>query len=129
MGEVTRYRIRILRDDDFVAEGCNGRPLPEPREVYEQSPMTTNGGAELSYEAYLRYHGDPGMHVGLAVLVDVMRPGDDDWHRNAASVWGIDAMRDNPEVDLIGAQYYRLADMPEGYVKDTAAELLREVGA
>lgn len=30
---MNRYRIRIMHDGEFVAEGCNGKPLPEPREV------------------------------------------------------------------------------------------------
>lgn len=118
---MTRYRFRLLVDEDAVPEGCDGDPLPESPEVYARSPVLVGQDA-MPYAEYCRTVGNPDNHVMLGMVLDVMRPEDDDWTAGA-SLWGIDFMMD--EAPDLGT-WYRLEDVPAGYARDVAAELMEE---
>ena len=111
---MTRYRYRFVADPQYIPDGCDGNPLPESEECYRDNPYTPGGGRALTYAEYLRYYGDPDLHVGAGVIVECMTPADQDW-REIASVWGIDWMYDDPAVQDIGRTVYAYADVPAAW--------------
>lgn len=125
---MTRYRYRFVADPDYTPTGCDGHPLPESEAVYADNQCLRPDGTPIPYAEYLRYYGDPEAHLGVAVFVDRMTPTDDDW-TVAESLHGIDLMFDDADVGLLGEVYYRLEDIPAGYLHDTAAELHAETEA
>ena len=130
---MTRYRIGVFQDEDFVPTGCHGKPLPEPPEVYAQSPYCWADGSEMSYAYYLQRYGDPRQHIGAAVVVERLRPEDRDWEEITA-LHGVDLMDDTPEADVVPVgeygevRWYYPDSLPPGYLGEVARELLREAG-
>lgn len=127
------YRVRVIYDPDYVPEGCNGGPLPEPQAVYEANPITVSGLAgrtrNATYKEYCQYYGNPERHVGLAVLVYRKCTCCEHWEKGVQSLWGIDCMDDNLEVTqtLIGKAYTETdARALPGYLGQIVGELLEE---
>lgn len=126
---MTLYRIGVYQDHDFVAEGCDGEPLPESPEVYADSPYCWADGSEMAYEEYLRSYGDPDKHIGAGVVIERLDDGAVEWVR-VSEVWHIDCMVDSEEARVLpvdGIRWYRVTDMPPGFLGDVARELLMEV--
>ncbi len=129
---MTKYRIGVQWDADFVATGCDGRQLPESSEVYAEAPMLRGDGSEMPYADYCAYYGDPERHIGAAVVVDRMRPEDRDWVR-VTGLYDIDLMDDSPEASEVPVgghttRWYYPDRLPVGYLGEVARELLQEAG-
>ena len=130
-----RYRFRVELDEDFVPEGCDGKPLPESPEQYAQNPHhalinldddpQTGARRVMPYEEYAGYYGNPDRHVGLSVYLDVLCPHCKHWDRGVQSLHGIDIMDDNPEALAVGTSATRADQLP-GYLAEVARELLAE---
>lgn len=60
-------RIRVEYDHEYIPEGCDGKPLPEPQETYEDNKYIRPDGGPMSYDEYLRTYGNPDNYTGYIV--------------------------------------------------------------
>lgn len=127
------YRIRFTIDPDGQFEECNGEARPLTAEEYHGNEYLKDG-QPIPYAEYLRYYGNPDMHVYFQCDVERRTPMCSCCQQVGAWVYAsglgqIDMMADSPEVDR-----YRGWLTPEqawvmgGYFQDVARECLAEAG-
>ncbi len=139
-----QYRVRFVIDEDHHFEECNGEPRPLTAAEYAENvyrgctrhprrhcDCSQEYWADISYEEYRAYYGNPDRHVYLGCVVDRLCAACGHWEKGIASVWGIDFMDDAPEYDAINVDQPIPADeairLP-GYAGDVAREELHEAG-
>lgn len=108
-----------------------GAPLPGSRKVYEENPITPNGGEALTYEEYCKYYGNPDRHVVLGAILEEKCPTCGSWHDapGMASLWGIDFMDDDKEAQYAGetVEGEDFGTLP-GYLAEVVRDLMSEAG-
>lgn len=158
---VDAFRVQFVYDYDAQFEESNGeaRPLTKAEyknNVYLGCPVhprsseranVTNGHADcgecglpyadIPYDEYLAYYGNPERHVYLGCIVETRCTCCGMWKR-AASLWGIDVMDDDLELASlpIGDNNFTypltpgrvLNDPDASYLAGVARELLTEAG-
>ena len=139
-----KYRVRFVYDEDASFKECNGESRPLTEEEYAanyynrsarpgETPTVTTSGPGLvrvSYAEYLAYYGNPDRHVYIGALLDSLCPHCGVWKLGVESLWNIDCMDDNPEVQCIGQTYEQDRwDAIPGYLREVANELLQEATA
>lgn len=126
---MTNYRVIVELDPDATIDGCDGKPLPESREVYEQNYMNDKQGKRVPYEEYVRYYGNPDRHVMLGIRVQRQCSECGSW-KDAESLWGIDFMDDDSDADRTGTfTTDRVLAWPaDSYLRMEALELLKDAG-
>ena len=123
-----QFRVIFNYDNDQVATGCDGNPLPEPRAVYEANVMTPGGGKALSYEEYCQYYGNPDRHTILWCRLEKRCPCCG-MFGNAGSIGGNDLMDDDPALNQINLGASLTLDEAKtlpGYVAEVVQKLYAE---
>ena len=154
------FRVRFVIDEDARFEECNGESRPLTAEGYAENsyrgcpihprskvaPRRVKNGhawcgecgtkyADLPYEEYLAYYGNPERHVYLGCIVDKRCACCGQWEKDAASVWSVELMDDDPafrRIDLSHNGGYVMTpdaalNLP-GYLAEIAREELDEAG-
>jgi hypothetical protein len=124
----TTCRFRVDYDEMFVPEGCDGKPLPEAKDVYDASPHM-NHDIPVPYEEYLRYYGNPDCHVGLVMHLERYCQHCGCW-RVTQTLGGIDMMFDDrwqtgtfSVPDIFGGVLW-----PDDHLREVALQLLSDDG-
>jgi hypothetical protein len=157
MTDTPIYRFRFVHDPGTSFEECNGetRPLTEDEyqeNVYRACPNHWRAGsavidysttpptvgcavcgnteyADIPYDEYLAYYGNPDAHIYLGCEVEKQCPCCSEWS-DVDSVWGIDFMQDSPEVKAIDrfglGEWLTLAEVYAlpGYAREVATGLI-----
>lgn len=146
-------RYRFVSDDEAQFEECNGESRPLTRAEYAENsyracPDHPRAGtkvitfgppqiqgcaicgntkyADIPYNEYLRYYGNPERHVYLGLIQETVCPCCNSW-KVTDSLWRIDFMDDSAE--------YRAVQLDRNYTAEKAralpgylGELVREMG-
>lgn len=122
-------RARIVDDPDARFEECNGEPRPLTAAEYAETPYYTDG-QRVPYAQYLAYQGNPARHVYLGIVIDRQCACCQQWEAGVASVWRIDYMDDDPEVQRLNGTY-TIAEIEAwpsvSYLRDVVRDLCQEV--
>lgn len=144
------FRVKFTIDEEASFEESNGeaRPLTEAEYATNQyrgcpdhprrheTSKTENGRAwcscgkeyaDIPYDEYLAYYGNPDRHVYLGCVVEGRCSCCGSWG-TVESLWGIDMMDDSPELQAITIDTWYSPDevTTKGYLGDEARQLLRE---
>lgn len=125
------FRVRFEYDPDPHASlhDPEGQPLPGSRKVYEENPITPNGGPALTYEEYCQYYGNPERHAVLGAILEEKCPHCGQWQDapGMSSLWGIDFMDDDKEAQYAGStvEGADFETLP-GYLKEIVRGLMSE---
>lgn len=152
----TNFRVRFVHDEHAEFEESNGKTRPLTREEYRENPYfacaschpvgarfryapicalhkgdsLSHPSRQVTYAEYRHYYGNPDAHVYLGCIVEQQCPCCQSWTQ-AASVWGIDFMADDPDLGQITLDEVldvKAAIALPGYLGEVGREGLRAAG-
>lgn len=116
-GTGTRFVIEYDRNYEF--EECDGGTMPMTPERYKGHEYQKDG-ANVPYDEYVKYLGNPDRHVVFGVIREDKCPCCESWVRGG-SIWGVDCMDNDPEAAFVEGTY-PLSQLT-GYLAEVAKDL------